>query len=431
MAATLLVFITARWSDDDPAARIRDLAERGVEEWEIISYPALDADDRALCEEIVPASQLKAIRAQVSSRVWGSLYMSNPVPDDGDIFRRDWFVGSDRRLTPADGEDGTVNYYAAADIATMDGAGDWTVLIVFGVDTAGRVHIVHCWRKQASSADWVGELIRLSARWRPLLWAFGAGALFRAVEPLIRERMTATKTWVRIETFAEAADKVARSQAFAGMMENDRVRWDQAADWYPQAESELLRFPAGRTDDVVDACSLIGAMMTGLSKGRDPAPPPDPHPVAIIGDYTEQDLPDGLRPMKWANWSARPWRRTGGGASRGFTRGEGMAFISATLDSNGATSDAVAVPLSADARTLVAGVTRTAGTSDFDVRLQIGIAETGTPALGDAGTVRWFDAAMLTQADPSAAVVPARNAFYRFAVETRGAGNTLRCLATL
>ena len=299
LGGNVLVFITARWSDDDPAARIRDLAERGVEEWEIISYPALDADDNALCEEIVPASQLKAIRAQVSSRVWGSLYQSNPVPDDGDIFRRSWFVGSDRRLTPADGLDGTVNYYAAADIATKDGDGDWTVLIVFGVDTAGRVHIVYCWRRQASPAEWVGELIRLSARWRPLLWAFGAGALFRAVEPLIRERMTAAKTWVRIETFAEANDKPARSQAFAGMMENDRVRWDQTADWYPQAESELLRFPAGRSDDVVDACSLIGAMTSGLSKGRDPAPPPPPHPVAIIGDYTEQDLPDGLRPMKW------------------------------------------------------------------------------------------------------------------------------------
>ena len=179
----------------------------------------------------------------------------------------------------------------------MDGAGDWTVLIVFGVDPAGFVHIVHVWRAQASAATWVDELIRLSARWRPMLWAFGAGALFNAARPLIRERMTAAKTWVRLETFPEAKDKVARSQGFAGMMENDRVRWDQNADWYPQAESELLRFPAGRTDDVVDACSLIGAMASGLASGREPAPPPAPHPIAIIGDY---EPPEGMRGMTWA-----------------------------------------------------------------------------------------------------------------------------------
>ena len=299
LGGNVLVFITARWSDDDPAARIRDLDERGVEQWEIISYPALDENDNSLAEEIVPASQLKAIRAQVSSRFWGSLYMSNPVPDDGNIFRRDWFVPSAQRLTPANGQDGTVVFYAVADIATMDGAGDWTVLMVFGVDPAGLIHIVHVWRAQASAATWVDELIRLSARWRPMLWAFGAGALFNMARPLIRERMTATKTWVRLETFAEAKDKVARSQGFAGLMENDRVRWDTAADWYPHAESELLRFDAGKTDDVVDACSLIGMMASGLASGRDPAPPPSPKPMMAIGDYTDDDLPPGFKLPTW------------------------------------------------------------------------------------------------------------------------------------
>ena len=299
LGGNVLIFVSARWSDDDVAARIRDLHERGIEQWEILSYPALDSNDNALAEEIVPASQLKAIRAQVPSREWGSLYMSNPVPDDGDIYRREWFVPSARRLTPENGRDGTVVYYAVADIATMDGAGDWTVLIVFGVDPAGFVHIVHVWRAQASAATWVDELIRLSARWRPMLWAFGAGALFNAARPLIRERMTAAKTWVRLETFPEAKDKVARSQGFAGLMENDRVRWDQNADWYPQAESELLRFPAGRTDDVVDACSLIGAMASGLASGTEAAPPPPPKPMLAVGDYTDEDMPPGFKLPTW------------------------------------------------------------------------------------------------------------------------------------
>ena len=96
-----LVFITARWSDDDPAGRIRERSEAGIEEWEIRSFAALDENDESLCEELRPAEELKRVRRERPARVWGSLYMSNPVPDDGDIFRREWFVPSARRLTPA------------------------------------------------------------------------------------------------------------------------------------------------------------------------------------------------------------------------------------------------------------------------------------------------------------------------------------------
>ena len=99
-----------------------------------------------------------------------------------------------------------------------------------------------------------------------------------------------------------------------------------------------------------------------------------------------------------------------------------MAFIAATLDADGATSDAATVSLSADARTLVAGVTRTAGSSMFDVRLQIGI--------DDGATRRWHDVATLDSAEAEA-VTPANTAAYRFRVETAGTGNTLNCVATL
>ena len=121
LGGNALVFITARWSDDDPAARIRELHERGIEKWEIISYPALDQDDRSLAEELVPAKQLKAIRAQVSSRVWGSLYQSNPVPDDGDVYSRQDFIASDQTWTPADGETGRIRLLRGIRYRSHDG----------------------------------------------------------------------------------------------------------------------------------------------------------------------------------------------------------------------------------------------------------------------------------------------------------------------
>ena len=311
LGGNVLVFVTARWSDDDPAARIRDLHERGIEQWEILSYPALDENDAALCEEIVPAKQLKAIRAQVTSRVWGSLYQSNPVADDGDIFARGDFLPSRRRWTPEDGKSGELRIYAATDIATLDGAGDWTVHLVFGVDPERIIHVLEIWRKQAASAEWIAAMLDIAARWKPHGWAFGRGALYRAVKPFILDKMQQRGEWVALSDWPESVDKVARSQGFAGLMANRRVRWDQSAPWYEQAESELLRFPAGRTDDVVDACSLVGLQANRLVHGADPTPEPEPPlPVATIGDF---DLPDGTRRATWAEMveASRKNRRSG------------------------------------------------------------------------------------------------------------------------
>ena len=293
-----IVFVTARWHDDDPAGRIRELVKDEVEDWTIRTYAALDENDESLCEELRPAEELKRIRSERPSRYWQSLYMSDPVGESGDVYRRDWFVASARRWTPQDGRDGTVRFYAVSDIATMDGAGDFTVHIIFAVDVGGALHIVEIWREQASPAAWVDEMLRLASRWRPQKWGFGKGALFNAVEPLIRKTMAERRCFVVIDTYAETRDPVARSQSFAGRMENDRVRWNEPADWYPQAESELLRFPAGKTDDVADACSIIGLMVDKLSNAASPAPPPEPTKIFTLSNAP---LPEGQVRATWAD----------------------------------------------------------------------------------------------------------------------------------
>ena len=246
LGGNALVYITARWSDDDPAARIRELHERGIEEWEIISYPALDQDDRSLAEELVPAKQLKAIRAQVSSRVWGSLYQSNPVPDDGDVYRRQDFIASDETWTPSDREAGSIVCYGASDIASTADGGDYTVHSIVGVDRKGLLHIVHLWRQQVSSAIWIDRMISLAAIWKPMRWVFGSGLAYKMAEPAIRKAMREAGTYVALDTVPERGDKVSRSQSFAARHENHLVRWNKAAPWYAQAESEMLRFQSAK-----------------------------------------------------------------------------------------------------------------------------------------------------------------------------------------
>ena len=44
------------------------------------------------------------------------------------------------------------------------------------------------------------------------------------------------------------------------------------APWYPALRSELLSFPAGKHDDIVDALGLVGQLLDRMFSGDKPKP---------------------------------------------------------------------------------------------------------------------------------------------------------------
>ena len=53
-------------------------------------------------------------------------------------------------------------------------------------------------------------------------------------------------------------DKMTRAQSIQAMASLGRVRFPSFAPWWSQAEQEMLKFPAARHDDFVDALAWIG-----------------------------------------------------------------------------------------------------------------------------------------------------------------------------
>jgi phage terminase large subunit-like protein len=48
------------------------------------------------------------------------------------------------------------------------------------------------------------------------------------------------------------------------------VRFNKDAEWYPDLESECLRFPRDRHDDMVDTLSYMGMMLNVLQEAQTP-----------------------------------------------------------------------------------------------------------------------------------------------------------------
>jgi predicted phage terminase large subunit-like protein len=252
--AGAIVLIMTRWHLDDLAGRILD---RERDRWSVLSLPmeaqSGDPLGRQPGERLWPSwfTGQMVEDAKRDVRGWNSLYQQNPAPDEGTYFHADWF-GTYRRF-PAQ-----LTTYGASDFAVTQDGGDFTVHIVVGRDPLGNIYLLDCWRGQTTPDQWIDRQCDLILRHRPVVWFGEAGPIRRAVEPFLRERMGERQAWCRVEWLPSTADKQARCRAFQGLASMGKVLLPVAAAWSSELLGELLRFPAGKHDDHVDALSLLG-----------------------------------------------------------------------------------------------------------------------------------------------------------------------------
>lgn len=262
MPGGAIVVISTRWHDDDLAGRLLAAQEAGGDRWDLISLPAISGGE-ALWPAWYPLTRLEEIRAVLPARDWNSLYQQNPIPDDGDFFKGTWFGEFD---VPPD----SLRIYGASDYAVTDGGGDYTVHGVFGIDEAGTLYVLDWWRKQTSADVWIDSFCDLIARYQPLCWFGEAGPIRRAVEPFMRARMIERGAICRMEWLASISDKATRARSFQALASMGKVILPRRAPWLADVLGELLRFPAGKNDDSVDVCSLMGRGLQFVRSTRKP-----------------------------------------------------------------------------------------------------------------------------------------------------------------
>ena len=265
------VIIQTRWHESDLSGRI---LERESDRWTVVKLPMIaEADDplhRPIGERLWPEwfNDEMVKTAQMDTRAWNALYQQNPVPDDGEYFKRDMF-------TPYSQPPANMHYYGASDYAVTEGGGDYTEHGIFGLDFNGSVYLVDWWREQAASNVWIERQCDLIAQYKPLVWFGESGPIRKAIEPFLKRRMQERQTPCRLEWLPSIADKVVRARSFQARASMGNVFVPDHAPWLADLMSQLMRFPAGKYDDGVDVCSLLGR---GLEFARAPTIQVDPPP---------------------------------------------------------------------------------------------------------------------------------------------------------
>jgi len=251
------IVIQTRWHEDDLAGRI---LQRDGDMWTVIRVP-MEADElddplgRKIGERLWPEwfTEEMVTQAKKDVRTWNALYQGNPVPEEGNFFRKDWFVEYGPDDLPS-----TLSIYGACDYAVTERGGDYTELGIFGVDYDGDVWVLDWWFGQTTPETWADEQCGLILKHSPLIWFGEAGPIRRSVEPFLKKRMETRKAYCHLEWLASIHDKPTRARAIQALASMGKIKIPKNKTWLNHVMSQILQFPAGRQDDAVDVFSLIG-----------------------------------------------------------------------------------------------------------------------------------------------------------------------------
>jgi predicted phage terminase large subunit-like protein len=257
--------------------------------WKIIDLPAIAQEvDRlgrrpgeALWPERFPVAYLEEMRS-ADPRGFQSLYQGAPTPDKGNFFPAEKLLTYRRSdLPPLD----TLRFYAASDHAVSSRQErDKSCLLIVGVDQDDNLWIMPdaVWGRYPTDQI-VERMIDLMDQYKPLFWWAERGHISKSIGPFLRKRMLERGIFCSVYEMTPIADKMSRAQSILGRIAMAKVFWPSHAMWWMEAQKELLQFPYGARDDMVDAISYIGLGLSQQTPLKRKAAPPKVAAVGTLG----------------------------------------------------------------------------------------------------------------------------------------------------
>jgi predicted phage terminase large subunit-like protein len=248
------IVIATRWHEDDLTGR---LLTKEPGRWHLLELPmeAMPNDPlgRKVGQRLWPEwfTEEMVEDAKRDTRAWNALYQQQPAAEEGDYFKLDWFGEYDQ--LPQD-----VHFYGASDFAVTEGAGDYTEHGIFAVDLWSNVYIHDWWRDQTAADRWIERQCDMVRTYKPQCWFGESGPIRRSVEPYMLRRMNERNVHCRIEWLPSVSDKPTRCRPFQALASMGKVFIQKNMPHRADLIGQLTRFPAGRYDDGVDVCSLLG-----------------------------------------------------------------------------------------------------------------------------------------------------------------------------
>jgi predicted phage terminase large subunit-like protein len=241
-----VVLIQTRWNEADLAGWLQ--REHSSETWKVVNLPAIAEQPEgwrnvgdALWPERFPRETLDRIKEAIGTAAWASLYQQRPAPEQGAIFRREWWRNYSGPIEPH-------RTIFSLDCAFKTGqSNDFSVIAIVGEAKDGY-YVRHVSRGRWEFPELKRQAIALADIWKPNGVLIEDAASGQSLVQALK-----AETRLPILPIKPQGDKVSRAHAVSPLVESGRVFLPTDAAWLADFIDEMTSFPAAPHDDQVDA----------------------------------------------------------------------------------------------------------------------------------------------------------------------------------
>lgn len=250
-----IIIVMTRWSKRDLTGQILKNAEKdGVNDWEVIDFPAILPSGTPLWPGFWKKEELEALKAELPVAKWEAQYQQNPTSEGGAIVKRDQWQIWEKDEAPS------CEYVIQSwDTAfEKNNRADFSACTTWGIfqhpnkngDLRPNIILLDAFKERMEFPELKKKAFEMWNEWQPdtlLIEKRAAGA------PLIYEMR---KIGIPLSEYTpgKGSDKIARVNAISDLFASSIV-WCPDTRWADEVMEEMASFPNGDHDDLVDSTS--------------------------------------------------------------------------------------------------------------------------------------------------------------------------------
>ena len=250
-----IIIVMTRWSKRDLTGQIlKNAGKEGVDQWEIIDFPAIMPSGTPLWPAFWSKEALESLKAELPVAKWEAQYQQNPTSEEGAIIKREhWRIWEKDHAPDCD------YIIQSWDTAfEKNNRADYSACTTWGVfdqvnqhgDLRANIILLDAFKGRLEFPELKKQALELYQEWEPdtlIVEKRAAGA------PLIYEMR---KMGIPLSEFTpgKGNDKISRVNAISDLFASGVV-WCPETRWAEEVMDELASFPNGDHDDLVDSSS--------------------------------------------------------------------------------------------------------------------------------------------------------------------------------
>lgn len=249
-----IIIVMTRWHKRDLTGKIikTSVQREGMDEWELIEFPAIMPSGKALWPEFWSLAELEALRSELPAPKWQAQYQQDPSSEESALVKREWWKKwEDERPPPCEF---IIQSWDTAFLKTQ--RADYSACTTWGVfyhpDEQGvtqpNIILLDAFKDRLEFPELKKCAFEFYNEFEPDACIVEAKA---AGTPLIFE-LRAMGIPVSEYTPSRGNDKISRVNAVSDLFASGIV-WCPETRFAEEVIEEFASFPAGEHDDLVDS----------------------------------------------------------------------------------------------------------------------------------------------------------------------------------